>query len=89
MLALTTDDPYDGALNIASGQPCTLHTMANVLTDAFGLAERPIISGDFRLGDVRHVVASPERARQVLGFRATIAPHDGLRRFASDQLRRP
>jgi len=87
VLALTTDEPYVGALNIASGEPCTLRTMADVLTDAFGLEERPIISGEFRLGDVRHVVASPARAREALGFEADMSPRDGLRRFASDPLR--
>jgi dTDP-L-rhamnose 4-epimerase len=62
--------------------------MAEVLTDAFDLDAPPIVSGQFRLGDVRHVVASPRRAREVLGFEAMVAPHDGLRRFASDPLRR-
>jgi dTDP-L-rhamnose 4-epimerase len=88
LLALTADEPYDGALNIASGRPCTLRTMAEVLTDAFDLDAPPIVSGQFRLGDIRHVVASPRRAREVLGFEAMVAPHDGLRRFASDPLRR-
>jgi dTDP-L-rhamnose 4-epimerase len=87
VLALTADEPYDGALNVASGRPCTLRTMADVLTDAFGLDERPVVSGAFRLGDVRHVVASPERARDALGFEAAVAPDDGLRRFALDPLR--
>ena len=34
----------------------------------------------YRLGDVRHVVASPQRARDVLGFRAAIEPDRGSRR---------
>jgi dTDP-L-rhamnose 4-epimerase len=89
VLALTADQPYDGPLNIASGRPCTLNTMAVVLTEAFGLGRKPVVTGRFRMGDVRHVVASPVRARQVLGFSATVAADDGLRRFASDPLRQP
>jgi dTDP-L-rhamnose 4-epimerase len=87
VLALTADQPYEGPLNIASGRPCTLTTMADVLSDAFGLEQKPVVTGRFRMGDVRHVVASPERAQRVLGFSAMVAPDDGLRRFASDPLR--
>ena len=43
----------------------------------------------YRLGDVRHVVASPQRARDVLGFRAAIEPIAGLAAFADAPLRRP
>jgi dTDP-L-rhamnose 4-epimerase len=45
------------------------------------------VSGRYRLGDVRHIVASPDRAREVLGFRAGVHPADGLARFATDPLR--
>ena len=88
VLALSSSDPYDGPLNISSGWPCTLNTMAAVLAEACGVTEPPDITGRYRAGDVRHVVASPERARQVLGFRAAVTPEEGLRRFARDPLRR-
>jgi dTDP-L-rhamnose 4-epimerase len=87
VLALTADPPYDGALNVASGRPCTLNAMAEVLTEAFGLDVPPHVTGAFRAGDVRHVVASPERAWRMMGFRASVTPEEGLRRFASDPLR--
>jgi dTDP-L-rhamnose 4-epimerase len=89
VLALYSEEPYDGPLNVASGRPCTLNTMAAVLTDAFGFAEAPQVTGRIRAGDVRHVVASPERARKALGFRASVMPQEGLRRFATDPLRDP
>jgi dTDP-L-rhamnose 4-epimerase len=47
----------------------------------------PEVTGGYRLGDVRHVVASPERARAELGFVAEVAPEDGLREFATAPLR--
>jgi dTDP-L-rhamnose 4-epimerase len=31
----------------------------------------PVVTGAFRLGDVRHVFADPSRAAAVLGFAAT------------------
>ena len=48
---------------------------------------QPTVTGEFRLGDVRHIVASPERARAELGFSAEIGPDEGLARFATDPLR--
>jgi dTDP-L-rhamnose 4-epimerase len=47
----------------------------------------PIVTGEFRLGDVRHVVASPARAAAELGFRAEIGLAAGLADFAHAALR--
>jgi dTDP-L-rhamnose 4-epimerase len=78
----------DGAFNIASGEPHTIGEMAEALADAAGPeAPRPEVVGGYRLGDVRHVVASPERAAAVLGFRAHTTFADGMSAFAHDPLR--
>ena len=47
-----------------------------------------MVTGEFRLGDVRHVVASADRAAEVLGFQATTDFVDGIRSFASAPLAR-
>jgi dTDP-L-rhamnose 4-epimerase len=90
LLALTADPPVEGPLNVASGDPRSVKAMAEALADSFGPgAPRPVLTGEFRLGDVRHVFASPERARAVLGFRAQVAFADGMAEFASAALRAP
>jgi dTDP-L-rhamnose 4-epimerase len=48
-----------------------------------------VITGEFRLGDVRHVTASPALAESELGFRARIAFSDGMAQFARARLREP
>ena len=86
--ALTAVAP-DGALrayNVASGSPHTVGDMARALADAFG-GPAPEVTGEYRIGDVRHVVASPDRARAELGFRARVRFADGMRDFATDPLR--
>ena len=45
------------------------------------------MTGGYRLGDVRHIVASPERARAELGFSAEVLPDVGLTAFATAPLR--
>jgi len=58
--------------------------MADALASAFGpAAPRPVVTGAYRLGDVRHVVASPERARDVLGFTAAIEFEEGMAQLAA------
>jgi dTDP-L-rhamnose 4-epimerase len=82
VLALTADVP-SGAYNIASGTPHTVLDMATALTDAFGDgAPRPVVRGGWRPGDVRHIVASPRKASDVLGFTAEIPFEDGMAEFA-------
>ena len=72
--------------NIASGQPFTIGEMAAVLARA-GDGPEPVVTGDYRAFDVRHVVASPDAAVTGLGFRAEIHPEDGLAGLATDPLR--
>ena len=87
--ALTSAEPVTGALNIASGWPRSVGEMAQALADAAGPdAPRPLITGEYRLGDVRHVFASPERASERLGFRAGEDFAHGMRELARAELRR-
>jgi dTDP-L-rhamnose 4-epimerase len=82
-------DPPESALrayNVASGTPHTVGDMARALADAFGGPE-PQVTGEYRIGDVRHVVASPLLAEKELGFRAQVEFDDGMRAFATDPLR--
>ncbi|WP_455430222.1 NAD-dependent epimerase/dehydratase family protein [Nonomuraea jabiensis] len=69
------------AYNIASGTPHTVGEMAVALAAARGGPE-PQVTGGYRLGDVRHIVASPEQAALGLGFRAEIGFEDGMKEFA-------
>jgi dTDP-L-rhamnose 4-epimerase len=89
VLALTALVGYTGPLNIASGHPITVLEMASAIAGRSAPELSPVVTGAYRLGDVRHVVASPQRAREVLGFRAAIEPMAGLAAFADSPLRRP
>ncbi len=71
------------AFNVASGQPITVGQMAEALADALG-GPRPVVTGDFRVGDVRHVVASPDRAVTGLAFRAAVTLEEGMADFAAE-----
>ena len=74
--------------NVASGEPHTVGEMASALAAAFGGIE-PVVTGEYRLGDVRHIVASPATAARDLGFRAQTSFADGIAEFAQAPLREP
>jgi dTDP-L-rhamnose 4-epimerase len=85
VLALESFPASPGTLrpyNVASGEPHTVQEMATALAKAYGGPD-PVVTGDHRLGDVRHIVASPDRAAAELGFRASIAFDDGMAEFAT------
>ena len=75
--------------NVASGEPRTVGEMAGALAAAFGGGIAPEITGEYRLGDVRHIVASPATAAADLGFRAQIRFAEGMAEFARAPLREP
>jgi dTDP-L-rhamnose 4-epimerase len=89
--------------NVASGEPHTVGEMASALAGAFGGSGgsgssggsggsggiEPVVTGEYRLGDVRHIVASPEGAARDLGFRAQTPFAAGMAEFARAPLREP
>ncbi len=81
-----TGSPGFRAYNVASGTSATVGEMARALAAVFG-GPAPTVTGEFRAGDVRHVVASPARARGELGFRASVDLAAGLAEFATAPLR--
>jgi len=89
LAALAGATPAPGELtpyNVASGVPHTVGDLARELARACGGPE-PVVTGQYRLGDVRHVVASPDRAAAALGFTARVSFEQGVREFATAPLR--
>ncbi|GFG63364.1 UDP-glucose 4-epimerase [Mycobacterium kubicae] len=90
LAAATTERGGFTAANVCSGRPISIREVAAALCEArAGSAGTlaPVVTGQYRSGDVRHIVADPARAADVLGFRAAIEPRDGLREFAFAPLR--
>ena len=89
LLALEASDCPSGTLtayNIATGSPHTILEMARSLATAMS-GPAPRVTGAFRPGDVRHITASPDRARKELGFTASVTLEQGITAFASAPLR--
>lgn len=65
------------AYNVGSGTVTTVGRMAELLAEAVG-GPAPVVTGRYRLGDVRHITASSQRLGDELGWRARVSITDGL-----------
>ncbi|RKE23011.1 dTDP-L-rhamnose 4-epimerase [Streptomyces sp. TLI_171] len=74
------------AYNVGSGEVRTVGAMAAALATAFGGPD-PVVTGEYRLGDVRHVTADSARIRAELDWRPQVSFRAGLTEFATTPLR--
>ena len=86
--ALTADVAVLGAVNVASGDPHTVGELATELAAAMG-GPAPVVTGRYRLGDVRPATASTRRAAEAFGYQPTVSFADGVAEFATAPLRAP
>jgi dTDP-L-rhamnose 4-epimerase len=68
-------------INVGSGRPTSVSELASVLLKAAGLVVPVRVTGQFRVGDIRHCFADIQVARSVLGFVPQISLEEGLGRF--------
>lgn len=79
--ALHADLPTFTTLNIGSGRATTVLEIAALLRKLLKSSSELQVSGDFRLGDIRHCYADLELAKSLLGFAPNLSLNDGLQAF--------
>lgn len=84
VLALLGDRRVPGAFNVCSGTPRTVLDLATALHAAVPGSPAPVITGEYRLGDVRHVFADATHAAEKLGFVSREPFEEGTAEFARD-----
>ncbi|GAB3436889.1 NAD-dependent epimerase/dehydratase family protein [Flindersiella endophytica] len=72
------------AYNVGSGTPRTVGDLAGALAKALGGPD-PVVTGEYRLGDVRHITASSERIRHELGWKPQVAFENGIAELAAEE----
>lgn len=72
--------------NVGSGVVHTIGDLAAELSRGAG-GPAPVVTGEYRLGDVRHITASSARLRSELGWVPSVGFEDGMREFATAPLR--
>ncbi|MFD0273518.1 NAD-dependent epimerase/dehydratase family protein [Kitasatospora sp. NPDC127111] len=74
------------AYNVGSGEVRTVGEMAGALAAAYG-GPAPVVTGEYRLGDVRHITADSARLRAELGWVPRVPFAAGMAEFAAAPLR--
>lgn len=69
------------ALNVGSGISITVEYLANSLKKLYNSEVEVNVSGDYRIGDIRHNKADIEKVKNVLGFTPKTPFDTGLRNF--------
>lgn len=78
MLALTRKEAVGEVFNIATGAATSVNTLVKTLVKIIGRARAKPLHTKPKLGEIRHSVASIEKARSILGYRPTFAIDSGL-----------
>lgn len=72
----------DGAtFNIGSGEPTSVMAVAQLLTRIMGSRIEPHVTGQYRIGDIRHNFADLSLVHSSTGFRPSVSLEEGLQRF--------
>ena len=68
-------------LNVGRGEPVSIMALAQLLCRLAGSGTDPTVSGQYRLGDIRHNFADTSRLKAVTGWTPGIALEAGIERF--------
>jgi dTDP-L-rhamnose 4-epimerase len=88
-LAATHPDAAGGVFNVGSGVATTVNEVVAALFAAFGADVPTRVSGNYRLGDIRHNVADTTRLRDILGYTPAVEFRDGVAQFVEWVLTEP
>jgi dTDP-L-rhamnose 4-epimerase len=69
--------PGRTAVNVGASEMHTVGQMAELMSTAIG-GPPPVTTGQYRLGDVRHITADCSKAARVLGWNSRIRLEDGI-----------
>lgn len=77
------DEALVDVFNVGAGVATDVLTIANTLQALLGVTVPVQVTGQFRVGDIRHNVADLAKVRQALAFEPSVTIEEGLRQFVS------
>lgn len=81
ILGIEKQEANGHVFNIGTGVPTDVLTVANTLIDKYGIQVPVRVSGNYRLGDIRHNFADITAARSILGFEPKWSFSEGIAEF--------
>jgi dTDP-L-rhamnose 4-epimerase len=77
-LALEVPDAAGHAINVGSGRAATVLEVGRRLCEALAPGIEPEVTGQFRIGDIRHCYADIALARSLLGYEPRVKLEQGI-----------
>jgi dTDP-L-rhamnose 4-epimerase len=77
LLAATTDALDGRPVNVGSGEGVTVRQIAQSISDALGIRISPEINGEFRPGEMRHLISGTDTIRAA-GYRSQVGLAEGI-----------
>lgn len=81
--SLEAEVPNGAIMNLGSGNPTTVIELVRELLGASNFDVPVRVTGQFRVGDIRHCYADINEAKRLLGFHPTLSLTEGLARFCN------
>jgi len=81
VLGIEKETANNQVFNVGTGVATDVITVATELSKNYGIQVPITISGNYRLGDIRHNYADISKAKQLLGFEPKISFQEGLKQF--------
>lgn len=81
ILGLEVPEANGHVFNVGTGVATDVLTVANTLCEKYGIEVPITVSGNYRLGDIRHNFADITQARQILSFEPKWSFSDGIEQF--------
>ena len=81
-LALEVEEAAYEVFNIGSGNSYTVNEIASKLSKTMGVEVEQNVTGEYRVGDIRHCFGDISKAKRILGFEPEVNFEDGLRELA-------
>jgi dTDP-L-rhamnose 4-epimerase len=81
ILGLEKENANGQAFNVGTGEPTDVMTVANTLIKNYGADTKIKISGNYRLGDIRHNYADLTKIKALLGFEPVYNFESGIKKF--------
>ena len=81
VLGIEKETANNQVFNVGTGVATDVITVATELSKNYGIQIPITISGNYRLGDIRHNYADISKAKQLLGFEPKISFQEGLKQF--------
>jgi dTDP-L-rhamnose 4-epimerase len=81
-LALEVEEAAYEVFNIGSGNSYTVNEIARQLSETMGVQVEQNVTGEYRVGDIRHCFGDISKAKNILGFEPEVSFEDGLKELA-------